>query len=181
MGLKYENLDAETRRYMLEEIEHDERADKTYRSSYLTQQGQGNWTENLKEAAENGTDDSLAVKLKAQKAFNSTTTRKIPSGKIIQAKVPHNAAEVLAESEFNRYYTRGLCRRAIDSGIPRLQVYRAKQVENPREESERLIGLLVDPQTVLTDVRGSVGVETALGIPPGPGSGITVRIPKTKA
>lgn len=94
---------------------------------------------------------------------------------------PHlNAAEVLAQSEFNRYFVRGLCRRAIATKIERLQVFRAKPVANPRAESEHKIGLLVDPEVVLIDVRKSqeYGVETALGIPPGPGSGITLRIKK---
>ena len=95
--------------------------------------------------------------------------------------MPFNAPEVLAEGEFNRYYCRALSRRAIDTNIPRLQVYRAKAVTTPRPESQRLIGLLVDPERLLDDIRKSSGVETALGIPPGPGSGITVRIPKDRA
>jgi hypothetical protein len=94
-------------------------------------------------------------------------------------RVPYNAAEVLAESEFNRYYVRGLCRRATVNGIPRLEVYRAKYVVEARPESQAKIGLLVDPEVVLIDVRSSTGVETALGIPPGPGSGISIRIPKS--
>jgi hypothetical protein len=178
MGLKFENLDDETRKFMLEEINMDIASDKIYRSPHLTQTAQGNWPDYLKAAAQFGTDDTLAAKLRATSSLTTMTTRILASGKVIQAKVPYNAAEVLAESEFNRYYTRGLCRRVIETGVPRLEVYRAKAVEHPRPESQRLIGLLVDPNVVLLDVRKSIGVETALGIPPGPGSGITVRIPK---
>jgi hypothetical protein len=180
MGLQHEDLDDETRKYMLEEIEMDIRADKVYRSKYLTQSGQGNFPDLMSEAAKSGNDDTLTASLRGQ--FNQTTERKRPNGYgYYTAAVPVNAAEVLAESEFNRYFVRGLCRRAIASGIQRLQVFRAKRVANPRPESERLIGLLVDPEVVLEDVRKSQehGVETALGIPPGPGSGITIRIPKT--
>jgi hypothetical protein len=65
----------------------------------------------------------------------------------------------------------------MEQGIARLEVYRAKSVAVPRPESEEKIGLLVDPKTILIDIRASNGVETALGIPPGPGSGITLRIP----
>jgi hypothetical protein len=181
MGLRYENLDAETRAFMLEEIDMDAASDKIYRSAYLEQRAQGNWPGFIREAAANGSDDTLAALLRATQSFLQTTTRTLASGKVIPAKVPHNAPEVLAESEFNRYFTRGLCRKAIANDIPRLEVYRAKHVENPRPESEQKIGLLVDPETVLIDVRGSIGVETALGIPPGPGSGITVRIPKGRS
>jgi hypothetical protein len=178
MGLKYENLDEATRRFMIEEIQFDVARDAIYLSSYLNQRAQGNWLDYLLEAATSGHDDSLATVLRKNNSFNATTTRQQASGKIITARVPFNAAEVLAESEFNRFYVRGLSRLAIDQKIPRLEVYRAKAVAQPRAESQRLIGLLCDPEVLLIDVRASIGVETALGVPPGPGSGITVRIPK---
>lgn len=180
MGLRYEDLDEETRQFMIEEIEMDLVSDKIYRSSYLNQRAQGNWPDYLREAARTGSDDTLAARLRGSASFNSTTFRQLANGRTIQAKVPRNAAEVLAEGEFNRYYARGLSRKALTNGIPRLEVYRAKAVREPRPESEEKIGLLVDPNILLLDVRNSNGVETALGIPPGPGSGITVRIPKTK-
>jgi hypothetical protein len=179
MGLRYEDLDAVTRKYMLEEIDMDIRAEKIYRSSYLTQSGQGDFPDLVRQAAESGNDDTLAGSLKGK--FNRTTQRKRPKAPgYYTADVPVNAAEVLAESEFNRYFCRGLCRRAMDETIARLQVFRAKAVAVARPESERKIGLLVDPQVVLIDIRKSQehGVETALGIPPGPGSGITLRIQK---
>ena len=177
MGLRYENLDDETRAFMIEEIEMDAAADGIYLSPYLTQRAQGDWPDFLREAVRSGSDDTLARQLRAARSLNTTTMRRTRSG-YTQAKVPHNAAEVMAEGEFNRFYVRGLCRRAIENGITRLEVYRAKPVMQPRPESERLIGLLIDPETVLIDVRASTGVETALGVPPGPGSGITVRIPR---
>jgi hypothetical protein len=83
----------------------------------------------------------------------------------------------MAEGEFNRFYVRGLCRRALAEGIERLEVYRAKEVSEPRPESWNKIGNLMDPQAVLIDVRVSIGVETALGMPQGPNSGLTLRIP----
>jgi hypothetical protein len=178
MGLKYEDLDEETRKFMLEEIEMDVKADKVHRSAWLGQRTQGNWPDMLREAAEKGTDETLAAELRKPGSLNSTIMRRTPKGGMTSAKVPYNAPEVLAESEFNRYFCRGLCRRALEKGIAKLQVFRAKTVAQPRPESEAMIGFLADPQTVLTDVRASIGVETALGIPPGPGSGITLRIPK---
>ncbi|WP_424360884.1 hypothetical protein [Methylocystis parvus] len=178
MGLAYENLDEETRRFMVEEIEMDIASDKIYRSSYLTQTGQGNWPEYLLDAARTGSDETLSRTLQMAGSFNAMPTRQLANGKVIQAKVPHNAADVLAESEFNRYYCRGLSRRALEAGLPRLEVYRAKQVAVPRPESEEKIGLLCEPEVLLIDLRKSQGVEPALGIPPGPGSGISVRIPR---
>lgn len=165
---------------MIEEIDMDIQSDKIYRSSYLTQSGQGDFPDLIRKAADTGNDDTLAASLRGK--FNLKTQRKRPKAPgYYTADVPVNAAEVLAQSEFNRYFVRGLCRRAIATKVQRLQVFRAKAVTNPRIGSESKIGLLVDPEVVLIDVRRSqeYGVDTALGLPPGPGSGITLRIKKS--
>ena len=178
MGLRYENLIPETRAYMLEEIELDAKQDRLYRSSYLSQSGQGDWQEILTEAAAKGTDNSLALSLKERGRLNHVAQRRKPNGGYTTVRVPYTAHETLAEGEFNRYYVRGLCRFAIETEIERLEVYRAKQVTEPRPESWHKIGLLMDPSAILIDVRASPGVETALGMPPGPNSGLTLRIPQ---
>lgn len=180
MGLSYEDLDEETRRFMIEEIEMDVASDKIYRSSYLNQRAQGSWPDYLLDAARSGSDDSLALAIRRDRLLNSTSTR-FQKGKLVRYQVPYNANEVLAESEFNRYFVRGLSRKAMAAGLPRLEVYRAKRVREPRPESQAKIGLLCEPEVLLIDVRASNGVETALGIPPGPGTGITVRIPRSSA
>ena len=97
MGLRYEDLDAVTRKYMVEEIDQDIRSDKVYRSSYLTQSGQGNWPDLMRDAASSGNDDSLAARLRGQ--FNRTTQGRRPkNGGYYTAAVPDNAAEVLARA-----------------------------------------------------------------------------------
>jgi hypothetical protein len=176
MGLKFENLEV-ARAFMIEEIDMDARSDKIYLSTYLTQRGQGEWAEMLRAAAQNGNDDGLAAEITRAGILNRQIQKRTPKGKVIWADVPYNAHQVLGEGEFNRYFCRGLSRHAIEGKIPRLEVYRAKQVMQPRIESEQKIGLLVEPAVILVDLRSSNGVEPALGIPPGPGSGITLRIP----
>lgn len=179
MGLRYEDLDAETRRFMVEEIEMDARDDKLYLSPWLSQTGQGDWSEILIEAARTGTDDTLANSIRERGRLNRTAQRRKPNGLgYTTYTIPQTAPMTMAEGEFNRFYVRALCRRAIDQGLPRLQVYRAKSVAAPRPDSEYKIGLLMDPNVVLVDARQSIGVETALGMPAGPNSGLTLRIPK---
>jgi len=83
---------------------------------------------------------------------------------------------VLTEGEFNRYYMRGLCKYAIDNNIGKLEVYRAKHVDNPRAESEMKIGERICANQLLNDLRvNKTGTE--LGLPPGPNSGLSIRLP----
>lgn len=92
------------------------------------------------------------------------------------AAVPINAHLTLAEGEFNRYYMRGLCLRAIEEKIPMLIIERVKGVLNPRASSQRRLGASVDPNQLLADLR-QYKEETVLEVPGGPNSGISVRLP----
>lgn len=103
--------------------------------------------------------------------------KKKPGGGYALADVPYTAAGTLAEGEFNRFYIRGLCLRAIEENVPSLVVYRAKAVTNARSESERKIGAGVSPQSLLDDLRSHARLDTALGLPPGPNSGLSVCFP----
>ena len=181
LGLHYEDLNDETRRFMVEEIEMDASGEKLYLSPWLSQTGQGDWSEILIEAAQTGTDDTLANSIRQRGRLNRTAQRRRPKGVgYTTYAIPLTAPSTIAEGEFNRFYVRGLCRRAMEQDIPKLEVYRAKPVGQPRPDSEYKIGLLMDPSVVLIDARQSIGVETALGMPAGPNSGLTLRIPRAR-
>lgn len=175
MGLNYQNLDERTRKYMLEEIEIVIGDGSIYISAYLTDQGKTEWPELLKQAAVNGSDATLALQLPGR--LLDKVQRRTPSGGFTMAKVPYTAPETMAEGEFNRFYVRAICRRAIDDGITSVIAYRAKEVAVPRPESQAKIGQTFDPKVILEDLRTSAGVEPSLGLPPGPNSGLTVKLP----
>jgi len=172
MGIYYKNLDEKTREFMLKELEMDTEQAKIYISTRLNALGQSNWVNLLKEAITNHNDDWLAHQLTVMGYMNTHETKKDRT-----VKVPLNAPETLAEGEFNRYYVRGLCARAISEGINEVVVYRGKDVQNPRIESQYKIGQRVKAKDLLEDLRISLGVEPALGIPPGPNSGLTICLP----
>lgn len=172
------NLDQDVRRLMLEEVERDIVAGVLYLSPRLSIAGQRDYPGLLKEAIGLHDDDWLADQLTNRGRINETERRRKPSGGYSEAKVPRTAPATLAEGEFNRFYARGLCRYAIDTGVESLTVYRAKFVEQPRPESLALEGSSIKPEMLLDDLRTHQGMDTALRLPPGPNSGLSVRLPR---
>ncbi|MCX6685068.1 MAG: hypothetical protein NTV10_00205 [Methanoregula sp.] len=162
---------------MEEELNLDIQSRSVYVSTRLIQHGIELWNSLLLEAIQHHNDDWLANQLQTMGCLKSHEQR-VRNGIPHLAKVPFTAAETLAEGEFNRFYARGVCVRAIHENIPEIEVYRGKEVQRPRYESEIKIGKRFSPKLLLNDLRTSQGVEPALGIPPGPNSGITIRIPK---
>jgi len=177
VALRYENLDERTRQFILTEIELDRSQATLYISSRLSEQGKQDYELLLVEAARNHDDMWLANELRRPGNINASEQRKKPGGGFTTAKVPISAPDTLAEGEFNRFYVRGLCARAIEDGITEVEVYRGKSVKQPRPESETMIGERITAITLLEDLRMSPGLEPALGLPPGPNSGLTVRLP----
>ncbi|HJF32284.1 MAG TPA: hypothetical protein K8V56_11000 [Sporosarcina psychrophila] len=174
MGLNYIDLNKEVRELMITELNWDIETENVYISNRLTEKGKSEYTLLLNKAFSIGNDETLAKEFIHY--LKTTEERKTQKG-ISQVKVPSNAAQVLAEGEYNRYYIRGLCLKAITESISVLEVYRAKQSQNPRSDSEAKIGSIVNPQQLLQDLRKNPGIDTALGLPNGPNSGLSVRLP----
>ena len=178
MALYFENLDDRTRQLMLEEMEYDIANHQLHISPFLSGQGQRDYDNILRDALQSGNDETLAESLREHRRILRTLPRRNPTGGYSIAATAENAAQVLAESEFNRYYIRALARRALEEGIPELVVYRAKPVTTPRPESEARIETSLSPQDLLEDLRAHTGDERpSLGVPSGPNSGLTVRLP----
>ena len=179
MGLEYRNLDEITRKLMLAEIESDFAEKPKWLSDNLSPQGRADFPDLLRAAARGGSDVTLGAAIRSR--LNShEKPRRLKSGELSKPPVMRsNAHEMLAEGEFNRFYIRALCLRAIEDGIAEVIVYRAKAVQNARSESERKIGQRVPVEALLRDLRTHQGIDTALGLPPGPCSGLSVRLPST--
>jgi hypothetical protein len=175
MGIRYENLNDATRTYMLQEIA----LGGHYISPRLKPEGNAAWSELLREGAQSYTDDWIGLQLLTRGYFLDSEfyTR---GGKTfsIQFNKEH-AAQQLAEGEFNRYYIRALCLRAKDDGKDSLVIYRGKEVREPRPESEAKIGRSISIDVLLPVLRSNdfVTIEAALGVPGGPSSGLTCRLP----
>jgi hypothetical protein len=177
MSLYYANLDERTRQLMLEEVDYDIEHNQLHISPLLSGQGQQDYVNLLREAIQSGNDETLSEGLRARRRITRALPRRKPKGGFSIAAAPNNAAEMLAESEFNRFYIRALARRAIEEGINDLVVYRAKPVQNPRPQSEALVEATLPPQELLDDLRAHTDEPPELGVPSGPNSGLSVRLP----
>ncbi|MCY0856446.1 hypothetical protein OMK73_24260 [Cupriavidus sp. D39] len=165
MALEYRNLDDVTRQLMAAEVAEDLRGNKLYFSPRLSPVGRAGWAELFAEAINANHDDWLAQEIYRRRFLNETEERHYPAtGTVSVAKVPSNAHEVLAEGEFNRFYMRGICLRAIDINT-RPVAFRARYSEKPRSESERLIGQAFEPNALLAALRAEPYVDKALGMP----------------
>lgn len=146
MGLHYANLDNQTRLFMLQEIA----TGGHYLSPRLNSGGQGAWPALMEEAANRHIDDWIARQL-LDRRYLCREERFVRKGSAFFRKINQpQAAQMLAEGEFNRYYLRGLCLRAQAAGRSHLLIYRGKAVASPRPESEAKIGSLIALPTFLS-------------------------------
>jgi hypothetical protein len=168
----FENLDETTRRYMVIEVEQAIKASQLHLSQRLTAHGREHYPVLLREAVQTGNEDSLASALQQQQCFKEHE----PYGTGIR-RVPANAAFTFAEGQFNAFYMRGVCHRAIQEGCL-VEVYRAKKVISERPVSSYQIGQRLDPQQVLLLLRHSPsGRHRGAIVPAGFNSGLSLRLP----
>ncbi len=150
------DLDGFTRRLMVEEL--DGEPDGPTLSACFTARGRADYRGLLREAMMHGDAESLIADLKQNGRMTAT---------------PVNAAERFGGTEFNRYYSRAVCRRALVHGSTAVVVYRARSSASPRARSEDLVGEMLPAATVLEDLRtnradGVLGVAAV-------GSGLSLR------
>jgi hypothetical protein len=172
----FKKLDDETRKYMLKEFKEDLEKGSLYISERLNDHGKERYPELLKNAIISGTEESLSNDLLRGNYFNETEQRRNSNGIYRAVKVPRNANVVLAEGEFNRYYIRSICIQAINNGTNRIRVYRAKETNDRRPESEEKIGNLFDANVILEELRNTYNFDKVIKIPSGPNSGLSVDL-----
>ncbi len=137
---KFENLDYTTRSSMLQAIQEAENMDNIYYSTRFNQDGNNQWLQLFKQAAQQFDEHWLAYQLESKRLMKDFEGASNLSGGYTTKHVPHTAAETMAEGQFNRFYILGLCKRARTEGITHLEIYRAKARFDPRPESQVLIG-----------------------------------------
>jgi len=168
---RFENLDDTTRRYMLIEVDQAIQASQLHLSQRFTAHGSQLYPGLLREAVQTGDETSLALALQQQDCFAAQE----PYGAGTR-RVPTSAARTFAEGQFNAFYMRGVCHRAIQVGV-QVMVYRAKAVNKVQTSSPYREGQQLDPQQVLQLLRHSPsGRHRGPDVPAGFNSGLSLRL-----
>jgi hypothetical protein len=165
----FSNLTDDVRQLMLDEVEFDNERDKVYISGRLNEEGRKAYFNFLIKAIENGNELTLQVDLENGDYFNETELRKDKT-----VKVPSNAAQLLAQSEFNRFYIRAVCLKAIEKKFEFVEIYRGRESSWKRPESELKIGTKVGAKLLLEDLRATIGTDPE--ILPEINSGLSVKV-----
>ena len=168
MKANFEELDEETRKYMLQEFEAEQNSGNPYISPLLSDIGKEAFPELMRDAIKSGDDESLAESLSKQEYWNEKEeyTR---DGITRQRKINFKqAAERLAFTEFNTWYVRGLAKKLIDEGKKKCEIYRAKDAKWQPAECSKHEGQIVDVEVIYKGHRARYWPEkndTAFSIP----------------
>lgn len=175
-GFNFPQLDDATRRLMRDEFVEDREHNRVYLGKRLNEAGERVYLAALEQSVEGGTPDGLQQALEPVPGDLWIPGITAKNGR--RSPTPRTAAQTLAEGEFNRYYMRAICRRAIDDGNGQVRVRRAKAVTNPRSDRTVRVdeGDILDAQAVLDDIRRHPGEDTDLGVPRGPNSGLSLEV-----
>jgi hypothetical protein len=169
----FKNMSPQVRQRISTEISAAEQSSNFYMSTRFNQNGTNGAVSLLIQAAEGHDEHWLAYQIEAQVLMKEYEVRSLPLGGYTTAHVPSTAAETYAEGQFNRFYMIGVCLEAISQG-KQVKVYRAKQVANSRGSSNNLIGSLIDPSALITELRlmkSSLGHFLLM-----PNSGLSIEI-----
>ena len=174
MPLKYDDLDPVTREFALAEFDSDVERGALTISSRIRPGSTEEYEALLRQALAYYDDRWLEDRVEGMVVHFEL--RQTPSGATTTAKLPSYAPRVLAEGDFNRYYMRGVCARAVTEGRGVVEVYRARVSTEPRPESRELEGQRLDAAALLDELRtkhADSSEEPTLGRP---NSGLSVRL-----
>src|SRR5512132_2064707 len=174
MPLQYDNLDPTTRRYALAELDQDLATGSFHVSERLRPTAIADYERALQEAIRYYDDRWLEER--ASDLLVDVEERRTRSGGTTTAKIPQMAARMLAEGDFNRYYMRAICLRAIEEGRQVVEVYRARLSMEPRPESAELEGRRLPAVEVLDHLRGPQSADPAVAALGRANSGLSLRL-----
>jgi hypothetical protein len=178
MAMHFEELDAITRRFMLEELEAELTGANPYVSKALAPDGRVTFGQLMRTAIESGDDETLTRALDDPRYWNaieSYTRNGVTRERLVNTR---QAAERLALGEFNTWYVRGFARRLMSEGVAQCQAYRGADPKWEPAECTAHEGQLFSVAAIYRGHRARHWPNEnpmAFSIPFGPGCHHTIR------
>lgn len=175
MALDLEELDDETREHMLREFEAEWATTDKYIPKSLSAEGLSAWPGLMTTAISTGDDESLRVALTANTHYFEPRIQTGTGSKV--QNIPQ-AAALLAQSEFNTYYIRGLSAKLLAESVDRAEVYRAAEPTMSKAACSTHEGTEVSVQDVYDGHRAKyhpVQAPGAFSVPFQPGCHHSIR------
>ena len=169
--MDYKELDTTTRKYMLQEFSKEENGGNPYRSPRLNTTGRSKFHSIMEDAIKNGNEKTLAKNLQDPNFWNEKESARRKDTFYEKKIDPISAAALLAQTEFNTWYTTGLAKRLIDEEIDECEIYRAELAKQPRCECSKLEGKTVKVSDIYGGHRAKYHPKfnaAAFSIPSGP-------------
>ena len=176
----FEELNPQTRRYMVEEFRAEQLSANPYRPKVLTPAGEAVFVGIMEEHLANGTEATLMVALSPPRYWVEHGVRNTKKGPVPYFLPSAQRARVFALTDFNTWYVRALCRVLMEAGIADCEAYRAEVAYEPRGECANLEGQILSVAEVYQGHRARYHPEgskdpDALSIPVGPNCHHSIR------
>lgn len=176
----FEELNPQTRNYMLEEFRAEQQTSNPYRPKVFTPDGEAAFVGIMEEHLVGGTELTLTIALSQPKYWVERGIRNTRNGPVPYYLPAAQRARVFALTDFNTWYVRGLCRVLIEAGIADCEVYRAEPAYEPRGECLHLERRVLDVRDVYRGHRARYHPEgtkdpNSLSIPVGPNCHHSIR------
>ena len=179
MTMNYEELDDQTREYMLSEFEKEQTGGNPYRSKALSPQGLALFPEFMRDAIKSGNEVSLAGALDRAELWELEEEYTRQGITRTRKRNVRQATTRLALTEFSTWYVRGLAKRLLDDGVEKCQVYRGEQPKWEPGECAEHEGRILSVQDIYDSHRARYwpepGDSMAFSIPFGPGCHHVIR------
>lgn len=171
MKYKFLDLNEEIRNLMKEEVLLDLNKGNLSKSTRFNDEGNSRYSDILLKNIENGDEETLSQELAG--LFKTKEISHDKKGNIIEKDIPSDANEIFANTEFNRFYMRGLCVFALKNNKD-IEIYRAKESQNHRIESDNLLGSKIgNTQETLTTLRDNKNYYSFIAKP---NSGLSLKL-----
>lgn len=177
--MNYEELDDNTRAYMLTEFEKEEASGNPYRSKALSSKGLKVFPNLMRDAIKSGTEVSLCQAFENESYWEPTeeyTREGITRTR--QRNIPQSARR-LSLTEFSTWYVAGFAKRLLNKGVEKCQIYRGEQPKWEPGACADHEGLIVSVKEIYENHRARYwpepGDQNALSIPFGPGCHHVIR------